>query len=277
MFKKKLLILPLLILTLSGCTTKGEQGPKGDKGETGEVGPQGEQGPKGDEGNPGTDGKDAVVVEVYKSFIRKPFDFVGKTSSWVGDSICAGYPTFYGNSYAEKFCAKAQMVCQNFGSNGAFITPHSGEGYITIEQEITNNLSLINNGSYLFMEGGVNDWVVDTPLNDFRDGVKSFVLFLNANVISTIPVIMITPFNVGDLQDNQKDRLYDIREYRNIITEEFLANDVYSRFSIIQGDDVPIPEGKNSPEYQKLVLVDDAHPTELGHELIADALFSVLF
>ena len=283
MFNKKLLILPLLALTLTGCNSQGEQGPKGDKGDVGEVGPQGEQGPKGDagevgpQGEPGNDGKDGVIIEDYKSFIRKPFDFTGKTSSWVGDSICNGHPNNYGNSYAEKFCNKTQMTCHNFGSNGAFYTPHQGDGFITIQQEIENNLMTINNDAYLFIEGGVNDWVFDTSLDDFRASLQTLVTYLNGFVTETTAIVVITPFNVGDNEANTTDRLYYLQQYRNIITEEFLAHDTYSRFSIIQGTDVPLPEGKNGLEYQHIMTVDGCHPTNEGYDLIADTLFNDLY
>jgi hypothetical protein len=55
-----------------------------------------------------------------------------------------------------------------------------------------------------------------------------------------------------------------MQEYRNIISEEVIAND-NGNFSIIQGNSFNFPDATASAEYIAAMFGDKLHPTELGY------------
>lgn len=219
---------------------------------------------------------------LYKSFVRKPMLFTSKRALFTGDSITYGFTSGLTNThgigdYPKLLSEKLNMDYVNAGVAGTTITQTQ---YGTIKTQIENGVS--GNYDYLFIAGGINDWQLGISLQDFRAAVKDYCTYINENYPISTQVIWITPINHAGYKIDrnvipQRQNETTVNQYRNIISEEVLANDKFNRFSLIQGTDLNFPTSKADPYFIRTAFGDKLHPSEYGYKNIyVPELISIL-
>lgn len=203
----------------------------------------------------------------YQHMARKPFAFSGKTGAFTGDSITYGATTGTTNvhgtgDYPTLFCASVGMTCNNQARSGALFTPGINS-VTTIPNQVMN---ISSDYDFLFIAGGVNDWVSGASISDFTDAVEDLCDWLNENK-PNIPVIWITPINQGGWEDTHTLRVVGtLDDYRNIITRTVLEKDINARFSILQGALFNFPTKYDETAFKEAMFGDLLHPTALGYK-----------
>lgn len=203
----------------------------------------------------------------YQHMARKPFDFSGKTGAFTGDSITYGATTgstdVHGTGdYPTLFCESVGMTCNNRARSGALFT--SGINSVTTIPNQVKNIS--TSYDFLFIAGGVNDWVSGAPISDFTNAVADLCDWLNENR-PNIPVIWITPINQAGWEDTHTlNVLGTLDDYRNIITRTVLEKDINARFSILQGYMFNFPTKYDETSFKETMFGDLLHPTALGYK-----------
>lgn len=206
-------------------------------------------------------------VQVYSHSVKKPYAFDGKRAYLFGDSIGEGYTGNVGgvtpNTFFSLFANKVGFASVSNSSKGG-ATFVSG---ISTTEDIPTSIQSkdLTTRDYVFIAGGTNDYGMGASLIDFKSALESLCVYLKANV--TAEVIFITPINRQKPSDAFVASL-DI--YRNILSEVVLKNG----YTLINGKDFSFPEEYG--EYQESVMPDGLHPSELGYEIYANDLTTVL-
>jgi len=211
--------------------------------------------------------EDTTAYVINDHCVNKPFAFSGKTAFFFGDSITFGQ-TSSGQAaapYCKVFSEKVGLSFTNYGKNGSLLA--GAYGTLTRIPDTIKSKSLTSD--FLFVAGGVNDWQVGIGLTEFRNGVADLCAYLKANY--TGEVIFITPIDQGGWKTIETP-VADLQKYRNIITELSLTNG----FSVVQGNQFNFPTEGCNADYIAAMFCDKLHPTELGHQIYAKHLATVL-
>jgi lysophospholipase L1-like esterase len=215
--------------------------------------------------------KDIAVQSTYKTTVKKPFAFSGKTAVFTGDSITYGFTsgstTVHGTGdYPTLFCAKVGMTNNNIAQGGACFC--SGYNAVkTIPKQVEDVVGSIFD--YLFIAGGVNDWQAGATLAEFIQTVEDLCTYINTNFPNNLPVIWITPINQAGWETTHA--LHpdaELQAFRDSLTKTVLKNDTYARFSVIQGTDFNFPAYGDDSTYISAMFGDLLHPTELGYKTL---------
>ena len=160
---------------------EGARGPQGEQGVKGDAGPQGETGPQGPAGEngriiaQGDPPEDRTLLWVdttddtgSDAMFHNPL--AGKSITFNGDSICAGYDL--GGGYGKIIADRNGMAYQNIARGGATITAElysgsTGEPYHWISRTVTD---MDSTADYAILEGGVNDYWKSAPLGAISAG-----------------------------------------------------------------------------------------------------------
>ena len=207
---------------------------------------------------------------IYKDNIRKPFNFNNKTIVFIGDSITAGvidtdpdieYTT---ETWVKHFCDRVNANATNIAVAGSCYYKNSNVSATSILEQLQ---SVQETPDYFFIAGGTNDWLFGTSDANMRSSVQAVISYLHTNYPNT-PVIFITPINCYDWKGYPQTLKIDtLQHYRNIISEEVLAND-WSQFSLIQGNTFDFPEKPALAAFANAVFGDGLHPSVIGYRTI---------
>ena len=211
---------------------------------------------------------DKLYDKNIKSVIKKPFDFNNKNAIFFGDSITKGYTsgtTTTTENYVKLFSEKVGLNYNNQGIAGSTIGVVSGLTNIVDKVKITSNL---NNYDYLFVAGGINDWARSVTLSDFSSKLEELCDYLKTNYSGE--VIFIAPINHLDIISSGWNNIESEDSYRNIIGRYALKYN----FSFVNGGEFNFPQKISA--YNNLFYGDGLHPSELGYQLYANSLLTLL-
>jgi lysophospholipase L1-like esterase len=196
------------------------------------------------------------------NIIYKPFSFNGKTATFVGDSVTAGFTTgstTTTENYVKLFCQKVGLTPTNRAIGGAAFT----EGYnevLTLQEQLEQAAV---NSDFLFVAGGSNDWQLNVTDTDFRQAVTDICDYIQEHYNGT--VIFITPINCIRTNNNPLPLDYYISTLIEIVSG-------YG-YNIVCGSYFPFPSKSGVAD---AVFGDNIHPSELGYKIYAGSLQSVL-
>lgn len=210
-------------------------------------------------------------IKGYNShtYIPRTPKFENKYASFYGDSITLGsvlvdkyhsWPKlFWDKVYPEdpksyNVAVGGSMYCSD-GQHGSIINQIKNE-----------SAEFKNNSRTFFVAGGVNDWVLGTPLDNFRTAVQEVFDYIEANL--TGEVIWITPIRYNQDESNWRECIAPLQKYREIIAEVVMSNitNATNTHYIIDGRDIGFP--CYGSELTDLVFQDEAHPNQNGIDLI---------
>lgn len=207
---------------------------------------------------------------IYRSLVRKPFNFNGKTCVFTGDSITYGFTSGSSNvhntgDYPTLFCNKVGATKTNLALGGALFC--SGYNEVkTIPQQVSEANKECD---FLFIAGGINDWQNGKTLSDLKTVLDNLCTYINENFSHSTQVIWITPINHAGWETTHNiSPTATVQEFRNLITRTVLKNDIYSRFSIVQGNEFNFPDKNDDKTYIATMFGDLLHPTELGYKTL---------
>ena len=206
----------------------------------------------------------------YKHIVRKPLTFTGKTCEFAGDSITYGFTsgsTTVHNTgdYPTLFCNKVGATKINRAVGGALFC----SGYNTVKT-IPEQISEANKEcDFLFIAGGINDWQSGQTLSDLETVLDNLCTYINETFSQSTQVIWITPINQAGWETTHTiSPTATVQEFRNLITRTVLKNDIYSRFSIVQGNEFNFPDKNDDSSYIAAMFGDLLHPSELGYRTL---------
>ena len=96
--------------------------------------------------------------------------------------------------------------------------------------------------------------------------LKTLCDYINTNFSQTTQVIWITPINEAGWYTTTA--INSVQDYRDSITRIALQNDIYARFSIIQGNEFNFPTKNGNKDYINAMFGDKLHPSELGYKTL---------
>lgn len=210
-----------------------------------------------------------VTENVFKTMVRKPFSFNGKTAIFVGDSITYGATSGSTNvhgtgDFPTLFSAIVGLTETNLSVGGALYC--SGHNLIkTIPEQVED---ITTAPDFLFISGGINDWQLEVELSELETTIENLCDYINTN-FPTIPVIWITPINEAGWETTHSfNPVASTQAYRDLITRTVLAKDTNSRFSVIQGTDFNFPSIDSPSDYINAMFGDLLHPSALGYSAL---------
>lgn len=213
----------------------------------------------------------------YKTVINNKIDFNGQTAVFFGDSITEGITSIDGqltvtqNNYV-KFFNDAVNFSQyaNKGLRGqAYSIGTKFETYIR-----ETNLNPYN---YLFIAGGINDWVNGVPLITFKDSVNSCFDYIKS-ISHFTGVFVISPINYATTANSGGDsHIADVTEYRQILFDSAIAHG----FNFIDTDNFSLDSSIGNSEFLGDPIwykqfSDGVHPTEIGYYIFGKELANTL-
>lgn len=190
---------------------------------------------------------------------------IQKKAAFFGDSIMYGVisgqeeradPTIASLWIAG--IAGGQQYGTNRAVSGASYTDLSGRSRI-ITQLI--NYMVSDAPSLLFVQGGINDWASDVPLDVFEDAVKETFDYIHRYNSSASYVFVISPFTVTDLWTGSGIKS-ELDSYRKILEKQAA---LYG-FEYINGTDL-LPMPKNRYYSDGLHLSQEGY-TRVGMNLV---------
>ena len=206
----------------------------------------------------------------YKHLVRKPLTFNAKTCTFTGDSITYGFTSGSSNvhntgDYPTLFCNKVGATKTNLAAGGALFC----SGYNTVKT-IPEQVSEANKEcDFLFIAGGINDWQSGQTLSDLETVLDNLCTYINETFSQSTQVIWITPINQAGWETTHNiSPTATVQEFRNLITRTVLKNDIYSRFSIVQGNEFNFPDKNDDKSYITAMFGDLLHPSELGYKTL---------
>ena len=207
---------------------------------------------------------------IYRSLVRKPFNFNGKTCVFTGDSITYGFTSGSSNvhnagDYPTLFCNKVGATKTNLAVGGALFCSGFNE-VTTIPTQVSN---ADKNCDFLFIAGGINDWQSGQTLSDLETVLDNLCKYINETFSQSTQVVWITPINHAGWETTHTiSPTATVQEFRDLITRTVLKNDIYSRFSIVQGNEFNFPNKNDDKSYINAMFGDLLHPSELGYKTL---------
>lgn len=205
---------------------------------------------------------DGNLRKQYFHSVRKPFDFNGKTAVFIGDSItrgATGASTMIDSIYPSLFCQKVGMTYTNVAVSGAGFTKSD-----TTYKIITQLQNAVKDTDYVFIAGGVNDYLDGADMATFKTAVQTAIDYVLANF--TGEIIFITPINTARESINHYGFKMNLADYCDAITELIMQNNIDMRISIVQGWLFGFPTEESSTDMITAMFGDTLHPTELGYK-----------
>lgn len=201
-------------------------------------------------------------------FPRTP-KFENKYASFYGDSITLGSVLVDKYHSWPALFWKIVYPDDNRSYNvavGGSMYCSDGQHTSIISQIINESSDFKNNSRTFFVAGGVNDWVLGTPLEDFRNAVQECFDYIEANL--TGEVIWITPIRYNQCETNWRDCIAPLQKYREIIAEVVMSNvaTATNTHFVIDGRDIGFP--CYGSELSDLLFQDTGHPNQNGIDLI---------
>lgn len=197
----------------------------------------------------------------------------------IGDSITKGTYTGIGDTcpasianpnFSEILRQKlgfSELKC--YGINGVSVSVTSS---VNPEYAISKNYDNTDDGDFLIIAGGTNDFGTDVVLGSpaDREDVSFYgaLYVLYSKVLKRMPkekVVVIIPINREYEGDNKAG--FSLDQYRNAIIER--ANDF--GFYLVDGRKIPI--NPKNPDDKKRYICDGLHPTQEGHYVYADYVY----
>lgn len=210
----------------------------------------------------------ATIKPIYylTEILNKPFNYSGKKTLIVGDSIALGYwsAQTHANYFATYFKSKANLgTLTNIAQGGAT--------YAVIEDtdNVLEELQSVTLSDYdvIIILCGTNDFTNGVSESNFNSALTNISSYINSNKDADAQVIIITP--VGRTRP-ANNFVLSLNKYREMITFWALTN----QYTLIDGSKAGIPDIDST--YSQTVLADGIHPNDLGHHLIADYLTKLL-
>lgn len=198
---------------------------------------------------------------IYKTVVRKPFNFNGKKAIFCGDSITQGFTTgttMTKDNYVKLFSEQVGLKYTNKALAGSTIYYHENYGYIY--DQLTG---IGEKPDYIFIAGGVNDWALGSTIAQVEEAIKTYCDYIHSN-LANVPVIWITPINEGGWKTNVTP-VATLQEYRNAITRAVIENDSQHCFSILQGNEFNFPTSESDSKYISYAFGDKLHPSVNGY------------
>lgn len=205
-------------------------------------------------------------------------ELYGKKINFLGDSITEGLgASCYENCYFSRFAAKTGAFCRNYGISGTRIArkkiPHANPRFdLDFPSRV---VEMDEDADIVIVFGGTNDYGHgDAPLGVPSDRtVWSFYGALHVlydSLLERFPrakIVILTPMTRTD-EENGELRLTDFVEAVRKVAGEygFPVLDLYKDYP------VDLHNGDN----RRIYIPDTLHPSDLGHELLADTLISFL-
>lgn len=198
--------------------------------------------------------------------------------NFLGDSITEGMgASVYENCYVSQFAAKTGAVCRNYGISGTRIArkkvpsekPRYDLDFPSRVPEMEEDADLI------VVFGGTNDFGHgDAPLGVPSDRtVWSFYGALHVlydSLLDRFPnakIVLLTPMGRKDEERDELRLLPFVEAVREVAGEyRFPVLDMYTKY----------PVDVHDAAVRKKYLPDGLHPSDLGHELLADTLIKFL-
>ena len=208
---------------------------------------------------------------LFGNYVKRPFNFSGKTVAYIGDSITQGVidsdPEIVrtDNPWPKLFSEATGIGSYiNYAKAGACYYDATNPGPNSMLEQLQQ---IENIPDYIFVAGGTNDWLFATSFANFKSAVDAVITYINNN-FPNAKVLFITPINqAGYTGSHYNDHFATIQKYRDIITQEVIAND-NGNFSIIQGDSFNFPDSTADAAYISTVFGDNLHPSELGYRTV---------
>lgn len=221
-------------------------------------------------------------VQRYRNNLFKPFQLTGKKAVFFGDSITYGVasaPTWghTQNNYVKKLSELCQFSSyDNLAISGSTFTYRDGQSVQTITNTILSGISEGSDYDVIFIAGGTNDYggsysigsPADTDNTTLYGALYQICEHLKQTKKENSIVIFLTPINRCDIVNNGVSLI----KYSNAIFE--MA--VMYGFNVICGYDIGFPESAENTVYRDAVIKDNVHPTELGFEMMAHNIYSIL-
>ena len=205
----------------------------------------------------------------YYHCVKRPFAFASKKLQFFGDSITYGYiaggsraANPYPKLFSEDVNAASHTNSAVSGSTLAVV-----DGYSSIYTKIQSDLD--TTADFVFVAGGINDWQTGVDATTLKSAMNDICTYLKSNY--TGEVIFITPINHGGRVPIVTPA-QTVDSVRKIITEVALQNE----YSVIEGWEFPFPSENEDASYIDAMYGDKIHPTQLGYNIYAQALRSVL-
>lgn len=201
------------------------------------------------------------------TIVDKPFHFTGANCIAFGDSISVGYYSQAEHKDKSFFTLFKTMS----GANNVTIAGVGGAAYSATGTATTILAQVqaanLTTRDYIFIEAGTNDYGRGTSLSQLNTDLDALSTYLNANMKTGCKVIIITPTNRTAAPDGPCPTL---DQYRQEITNWALLQG----YSVINGELLGIPPFTGT--YMSAVTADGLHPTEIGHQIMAKALATIL-
>ena len=211
-------------------------------------------------------------------------DIKGKKISFLGDSITEGAGTTAPEKrYFEIIAKKTGAICKGYGIGGTRISKNTKPSIEPICDKWFNSRvdELDKDSDIIVVFGGTNDFGHgDAPLGNIDDTAEeTFYGALNvlySNLISKFPtarIIVITPTH--RLNENRLINEIGIRNMTNLKGYADIIKEVAKKYSLPVFDFYSklgiTPEIE---EQKNLYMPDGLHPSDKGHEKMADLFIS---
>lgn len=169
----------------------------------------------------------------------------------IGDSLVYGYGVPIGSEWVQLLSNKVSSKhFINLGQNGDITSNIKHRLYAQLQ---------IRNFKTVFIEGGINDFLLGISVEVVRDNLLSMV---HMAIKEGVEAHLILPHKPAL---EKEDPFYQALQYNSLVNKvDQLSQLDYGR--ILNLD----PLFQQDPSY----FIDGIHPTEVGHEYIAKAVYS---
>lgn len=183
-----------------------------------------------------------------------------KSVAFFGDSIVEGVTTDYKrtkNTWCKIVADRYGFYHSNFGVGGSCFTPGYNSEIPTMGEIIKE--TDISGYDTIFIGGGINDWMFDAPLNEYKQCLDETFQTLKKRFDGRI--IAITPISPSIVKRTKKSGFdkYERLEYERACE---------AGVNIIRGKEFKWNTMMNTSS--KKILWDGIHPTEYGYRMYAE-------
>jgi lysophospholipase L1-like esterase len=220
-------------------------------------------------------GDTLVFAPYFADVISKPVSFANKSVVAFGDSITAGYTsgsTRTDNPYIKILCDKVGATLDNRAVAGSTFVHRQPNDIVDKVLEYTGSADII------WVAGGTNDFNQNVTIGSWGDtgndtlygAVRNICEFFKNNHPNAY-VIFLTPVPYTNEAKNSVVGFTALDDYRKAIYEVV----TYYGYSIINGKDLGMPNAES--DWATTMTTDGLHPTERGHNLMAQSISGKLF
>lgn len=206
-------------------------------------------------------GEDIILENnLLENRLTKDYYFDSKSVQFFGDSIAYGVGVDDDSTdlnlyqrWTTKFCSLVNATEVNNAVSGSLYT--RGYNDVASITDTVKNATL--SGDFIFMCGGINDWQLGVPLDEFGEAVDECFAYLKANYNGD--VVVVAPFNA--IKNLVGSPITSIYQYRKI-----LAQKAYEYgFDFINGGKISLAPTRTAGTCIKYQYSDGLHPSGFGH------------